>query len=268
MTPTWIRNSLLLFALIGFWPGSAQAIVTPDRAEVKRMIIQEAARTRVPVALALALAKVESDFNPKARSKAGARGVMQIMPKTAKGEFDLSPNHLWDARTNIRTGLQFLEQLYDQYGGQWNLALSHYNGGTLPGYPGAARAHDFNKGYVRQVLKWHGVYLEQALIWREEQPVARSKADAERPRYQLEDDWSDERPARLVVERWQPPYEEESEEQVVEIIIEDDFDFDRPPPPPRFEARDRWDDDKERRFRRPPPRRGGRHHHRPPRHRF
>ena len=107
------------------------------RSEVKRMVIEEARNSIVPPALALAVAKVESDFQDRVRSHKGARGVMQIMPATARGEFGVDADALWDPRLNVQLGIDFLERLHAQYGGRWELALSHYNGGTLKGGSGA-----------------------------------------------------------------------------------------------------------------------------------
>ena len=143
----------LLASTMGLsFSGSAAAAT---RAEVKRMVVEEAANSRVPAALALAVAKIESDFNDRALSSAGARGVMQIMPKTASGVFGVRKDELWDARLNIQLGLDYLEQLYMQYGKRWDLALSHYNGGTLKGGKGAkARPHSYTRKYVANVLRW------------------------------------------------------------------------------------------------------------------
>jgi soluble lytic murein transglycosylase-like protein len=73
--------------------------------------------------LALAVAKVESNFDDNALSSAGARGVMQIMPKTARDEFGVQKDELWDAALNIQIGIDYLELLYDRYG-KWELALA------------------------------------------------------------------------------------------------------------------------------------------------
>ncbi len=147
----------------------ALAISSADaatRAEVKRMIVEEAERTVVPPALALAVAKVESDFQYKVESHKGARGVMQIMPATAKGEFGVHADELWDARLNVQLGIDFLAQLYEMYGGKWELALSHYNGGTLKGGPGAnARPHGYTRKYVADVTRWWQRYAEQQGVW-------------------------------------------------------------------------------------------------------
>jgi len=136
-----------------------------DRNEIKRLVVAEAEATSVPPALALALAKVESDFQGRALSDKGARGVMQIMPRTARDEFGVGPDELWDPRLNIQLGLSFLEQLRQRYGGRWDLALSHYNGGGLQGTGAQAKAHGFNRRYVQSVLDWQRRYADQAVVW-------------------------------------------------------------------------------------------------------
>ena len=154
-------------AALALMVGPAQANVgnPPSRAEVKRMIVQEAEATRVPPALALALAKVESDFQANALSSAGARGVMQIMPRTAIDEYGIDPDELWDPRLNIQIGIHYLESLRERYGGRWELALSHYNGGTLRGQGGEAVAHSYTRRYVKSVLNWQRRYAEQHRVW-------------------------------------------------------------------------------------------------------
>lgn len=149
---------------------------TPE--EVQRMIVQEAVVNRVPTALALALAKVESNFDERALSPVGARGVMQIMPKTAQDEFGVGAEYLWNARTNVRLGLKYLTQLYDMYGKRWDLALSHYNGGSLKGGTGAdALPHDYTKQYVADVLRWQQVFAKNGFI------AASVSAGSKRPLY-------------------------------------------------------------------------------------
>ena len=101
------------------------------RADVRRLVVEEAMNSHVPPSLAMAVAKVESDFQPKALSTAGARGVMQIMPATAMGEYGIGADELWNARLNVQLGIDFLGQLIARYGGRWDLALSHYNGGSI-----------------------------------------------------------------------------------------------------------------------------------------
>ncbi len=154
-------NNMKFFTAFFFISAFIVNALLPDKAEaatqadVKTMIVEEARRNgTVPPSLALAVAKVESGFDEFAESRAGARGVMQIMPKTAKGEFDITADRLWEPRLNIRLGIAYLEQLYHQYGQRWNLALSHYNGGTLKGKGKYARPHFYTRSYVSSVLAW------------------------------------------------------------------------------------------------------------------
>jgi hypothetical protein len=146
--------AFVAFSFLNALPAAAQTAL-----DVQRMVIEEATLGRVPPALALAVAKVESNFDPRAESPTGAKGVMQLMPKTARDVFGVTEDKLWNARLNIKLGVAFLSQLYDQYGKRWDLALSHYNGGTLEGGSGPfAIPHDYTRKYVADVLHWQGVY--------------------------------------------------------------------------------------------------------------
>ena len=77
-----------------------------SRAEVRRIITKEAQESTVPASLALAVAKVESDFRDDYESPTGARGVMQIMPDTAVDEYGVPAQDLWRARPNVRLGIR------------------------------------------------------------------------------------------------------------------------------------------------------------------
>jgi soluble lytic murein transglycosylase-like protein len=132
VTRTTTAIAALMLGVSAFALG-ATAADAATRTEVKRMVIEEARNSIVPPALALAVAKIESDFQDRVLSHKGARGVMQIMPATARGEFGVDADELWDPRLNVQLGIDFLERLHAQYGGRWELALSHYNGGTLKG---------------------------------------------------------------------------------------------------------------------------------------
>ena len=149
---------VFVFAMLCLSSASAHA---GNRHAIKEMIVFEAQQNGLKPSLALAVAKIESDFQARALSSAGARGVMQIMPATAWGEYQVGANRLWDARTNIRLGIDFLANLIKRYGGRWDLALSHYNGGTIKN----DRPHSYTRGYVSKVLTWEKRYADQHEIW-------------------------------------------------------------------------------------------------------
>lgn len=137
----------------------------PDRnsryTDVKSLVAREAKNLGIPVALALAVAHTESNFNPKALSHKGARGVMQIMPATARGEYGIEADLLWDPRINIRIGLHFLGRLLDRYQGRVDLALSYYNGGSRVGVLPHARVIPATRNYVAKVKRFRKHYRRQ-----------------------------------------------------------------------------------------------------------
>ena len=109
-------------------------------------------------ALIRAVIKAESDFVPSAVSKAGAQGLMQLMPKTAQ---TLQVQDPFNPEENIRGGSQYLRYLLNQYNGRLSLALAAYNAGetavnryqNLPPYRETRR-------YVKKVLRFYRQYLQ------------------------------------------------------------------------------------------------------------
>jgi soluble lytic murein transglycosylase len=96
---------------------------------------QHAERHGLDPLLVAAVIREESGFDPRARSGVGARGLMQIMPRTAKwaapkaGVRGFGVEDLEDPETNIRLGCWYLAYLSRQFEGDLSLMLAAYNGG-------------------------------------------------------------------------------------------------------------------------------------------
>ena len=152
----------IAMALSVFATGESQA---GSRADIKDIVVQKALVTAVPPSLALAVAKIESDFQVRALSPTGARGVMQIMPAAAEGEFGVAADELWDAPTNVRLGINILDGLIKRYAGRWDLALSHYHSGRILGAGDEAKPVPAAQNYAASVLRWERVYAAQRQVW-------------------------------------------------------------------------------------------------------
>jgi len=134
------------------------------RNRIMRLIAREAQNLGIAPALALAVARAESDFDVYARSHKGARGIMQIMPRTARDEYGISAELLWNPRINVRLGLHFLKRLLRRYQGRVDLALSYYNGGSAVGDLPNARVIPATRRYVRKVQRFRRAYSRE-LTW-------------------------------------------------------------------------------------------------------
>jgi soluble lytic murein transglycosylase-like protein len=105
-------------------PAPALDAKCPVPARFRQAFAAAAAKTGVPVALLVATAYEESGMDPSARSSAGARGLLQLMPGTAR-ELQLEVD---DPAANVLAGARYLRQLLDRFG-RVDLALAAYNAG-------------------------------------------------------------------------------------------------------------------------------------------
>ena len=117
------KLSLLFAAIILFGVNSVSANEIPANV-VKESIIKHSLEMNVDPALALSIAKKESNYKHHLKSKYGAIGVYQLMPNTAK-KLGVNPYYL---NENIKGGLMYYKMMYDMFGST-ELALAAYNAG-------------------------------------------------------------------------------------------------------------------------------------------
>jgi soluble lytic murein transglycosylase len=122
----------------------------------------------LPRSLTLAIARQESEFDSMARSPAGAVGMMQLLPSTAKevakkNDIDYLPQNLYDPEYNMTLGSMYLQRMIDNYDGSLIMAIAAYNAG-----PG-------------NVYKWVQKYgkpehtIDGAVDWIEKIPFAETR---------------------------------------------------------------------------------------------
>ncbi len=98
----------------------------PGKEWLDPIIAKASQRYGVDVGLIKAVIKAESNFNPQAVSHAGARGLMQLMPATARS---LGVSDSFDPEQNVMAGTRFLSDLLQRYNGDLDSALAAYNWG-------------------------------------------------------------------------------------------------------------------------------------------
>jgi len=101
---------------------------TDGRVDLDTYIKQVAAKYDVPADLVAAVIEAESSRNPRAVSRRGARGLMQLMPKTAKR---LGVDDPFDPRANIEAGVKHLRAMIDIFGNDLPRVLAAYNAGEV-----------------------------------------------------------------------------------------------------------------------------------------
>jgi soluble lytic murein transglycosylase-like protein len=165
-------------------PQSNRLHPTLSERELGPMISRSSQQHQLHPALIRAVIKAESDFDPMAVSRAGAVGLMQLMPQTA---VRLDVHDLYDPEDNIGGGTKYLRQLLDRFSGNLPLALAAYNAGehTVDRYRGLPPI-DETRQYVRKVIRYYRTFLMKDLattghVIASTQPASQSPHPASAP---------------------------------------------------------------------------------------
>ena len=124
------------------------------------IIEQTARRYHVDPVLVKAVIMAESGYNPRAISKKGARGLMQLMPSTAES---LGVENIFDPRENIDAGVRYLKLMITRFDGNTELALAAYNAGSRKvrmhrGVPPFQATRD----YIAKVFQYYEHFKDNA----------------------------------------------------------------------------------------------------------
>jgi soluble lytic murein transglycosylase-like protein len=130
----------------------------PEPLPYDRLIHEAAGLYGVDVDLIQAIIMAESQFNPRAISKRGAKGLMQLMPVTADA-FDVA--NIYNPEENVKAGVRHFRWLLDLFDGDLKLALAAYNAGPqkvlrydgIPPYPET-------RAYVTRVMEYYAAIKE------------------------------------------------------------------------------------------------------------
>ena len=144
-----------------FWPIAPKrppgvwCTLVSGHERVEESIQRAAARYNLSPELIRSVIRAESNFHVDAVSPAGAKGLMQLMPETAK---ELGVTNVFDVQQNIDGGARYLRQMLDRFGGDTKRALAAYNAG-----PGAVEQFNGNvpyaetRQYVKRVMRSAGL---------------------------------------------------------------------------------------------------------------
>jgi soluble lytic murein transglycosylase-like protein len=149
-TPDYLMSTPPLVARSQYLP-KAGGKQSKKRGEYDGLIRETANRYRLHPELLHAVVQTESAYNPGAVSSAGAVGLMQLMPDTARR---YGVRDIWDPKENVKGGASYLRDLLDMFDNDLRLALAAYNAGenAVVRYGNQIPPYSETQDYVRKVI--------------------------------------------------------------------------------------------------------------------
>lgn len=128
------------------------------------LIYEKAKQHKVNPRVVAAVIRAESAGNPRARSHKGARGLMQLMPATAK-RFGVETKNLYDPKHNVEAGVKYLAWLIEQFPNDLARVLAAYNAGENAVLRhGGIPPYRETRGYVKRIYSTLGLTLSESLL--------------------------------------------------------------------------------------------------------
>jgi soluble lytic murein transglycosylase-like protein len=139
------------------------------------LIHEKAQKYDVDPALVAAVVETESRFHPQARSAVGARGLMQLMPRTGAW---LGAKNLYDPEQNVDAGVKYLKYLQDRFDGNLKNAIAAYNGGegNVQRYGGVPPFRE-TRTYVKRVMSRYQERQRQLQKYEHDAPAGAAAVD-------------------------------------------------------------------------------------------
>ena len=147
------KKGYVLLGTIGRRSGKSSRVSKAEQKRYFSLAKSAAKELGADQKLVLAIIKAESDFNPRAMSRAGAYGLMQLMPITAR-HMGVNRNDPWQ---NLIGGIRYMQQLLKQFKGDMSLMLAAYNAGpeAVTSRNNTVPPYKETKNYIKKVLKFY-----------------------------------------------------------------------------------------------------------------
>ena len=143
---------------VGIEPPASMPAVSVDAKNFDSLISEFAKKYAVDFALIKAMIRAESGFNPRAVSRKGAKGLMQLMPETA---LRMNVSNAFNPKENIEGGVRYFKYLLSLFNNDLRLSLAAYNAGeNVVAQLGTIPPYRETVDYVRRVLDFYRSYKQ------------------------------------------------------------------------------------------------------------